>query len=179
MGHCSSAICESGVEVVRRLSKPLNEILTVFMDGEEVPGIMLYGLDSTVNDSEPCFPYSAWPWFVGLQTFILGGTRWRVRLWEIALSEIPSSELLWDATATTFGVFIDAGCLAAWIGMEGGFCDPPSLFLPECMSGGVIAARSASGKQWGRFGTSNPFSRLGDEDLLDLRIETQSLASAD
>lgn len=161
------------------MSRPLNEILTVFMDGEFVPGVMLYGLDSNADDGEPCFPYGAWPWLAGLKTFVLGGEHWRVRLWEIALPEIPSPELLWDATATTLGVLIDAGCLTAWMGLEGGFRDPPSLFLPECMSGGVVAARSASGRQWGRFGTLRPFGQLSDEDLLALRIEAQPLASAD
>jgi len=96
------------------MSRPLNEILTVFMDGEFVPGVMLYGLDSNADDGEPCFPYGAWPWLAGLKTFVLGGEHWRVRLWEIALPEIPSPELLWDATATTLGVLIDAGCLTAW-----------------------------------------------------------------
>ena len=165
--------------MVRRLSKSLNEVLTVYMDGEEVPGVMLYGLDSMANDSQPRFPGSAWPWLVARKTYVFGGKRWRVRLWEVALSAIPSPEILWNATSTTFGSLIDAGCLAAWMGLEGGFCDPPSLFLPECMSGGVVAARSASGRQWGQFENLHPISPLSDEDLLALRSDAQPLASAD
>jgi hypothetical protein len=107
--------------MVRRLSKPLEEILTVYMGGDEAPGVLLYGLDSTANDTEPRFPDSAWPWLVALKTYIFSGKRWRVRLREVALSAIPSPEILWNATTTTFGVFIDAGCLVAWMGLREAF----------------------------------------------------------
>jgi hypothetical protein len=56
------------------------------MGGDEVPGVLLYGLDSTANDTEPRFPDSAWPWLVALKTYVFSGKRWRVRLWEVALS---------------------------------------------------------------------------------------------
>ncbi len=161
------------------MRKLLREVLTVYVDGDEVPGVLLYGLDSPKNDREPRFPGEAWSGFVALKTYVFHGESWRVRSWEIALSKIPSLDLLSQATSTTLDAFIGSGSVVAWMGLEGNFCDPPSLFLPECMSGGVVTARTASGKQWNRLDTAHSFEPLSDEDLLALRAEAYPLASAE
>jgi hypothetical protein len=159
------------------MRKSLPEVLTVYVDGDEVPGVLLYGLESPANDREPRFPGEAWPGFMALKTYDFHGESWRVRLWEIALSEIPPIGVLEHATSDTFDAFIGSGFVVTWMGFEGSFCDPPSLFLPECMSGGVVTARSASGKRWNRLDPARSFEPLSDVELLELRAEAGPLAS--
>jgi hypothetical protein len=161
------------------MRESLRDALTVYVGGDEVPGVLLYGLESTTNDSEPRFPGEAWPGFVSLKTYILHGESWRVRLWEVALSEIPPIDVLQHAIGDTLDAFLGSGVVVAWMGLEGSFCDPPSLFLPECMSGGVITARSASGKRWNGPGAAHSFEPLSDNDLLALRAEAHPLASVE
>jgi len=161
------------------MRKLLREVLTVYVGGDEVPGVLLYGLESPANDREPRFPGEAWPGFVALKTYVFHGEFWRVRLWEVALSGIPPIDVLEHATSDTFDAFIGSGFVAAWMGLEGSFCDPPSLFLPECMSGGIVTARSASGKRWNRLYTAHSFQPLSNEDLLALRAEVYPLASVE
>ena len=61
------------------------------------------------------------------------------------------------------------GCRVAWVGAEEiPFCDPPGLFDPACMTGGVLA--------WpidGSFGCpldpDQPLTAASDEEMLQLR----------
>lgn len=66
----------------------------------------------------------------------LHGDRWSVALWDVPVAH-------WASVTDTFRdvrEIIRRGCVVAWVGAEGFlFSDPPHLFDPAFMSGGVLA----------------------------------------
>lgn len=58
--------------------------------------------------------------------------------------------------------------IVGWCGIEGHFVDPPKLFSPEEMSGGVWAALTCEGEFSCTALLGRPFLALKDDDLTRL-----------
>jgi hypothetical protein len=155
---------------------PLREVLTVIRDGLQVPGITFYGLSQGGARPEAVFPDDFWPTGTEYSTSWLGGVGWSVLVWDLALPEWSRGPVFRTALVETFSALQHGGCVIAWIGREGYFCDPPQLFLPECMSGGILAACGLGGKMWADLDPEMPLSPLPDSVLLELRAASTGLA---
>lgn len=120
------------------------DALTVFVDGDELPGIMVYGLASRGMRTPRAAPDGVWPGAASIEEVSLHGERWEVVIWEIALAEWPARDAWKAAIRNALRAHIEAGCVVSWVGAEGiPFCDPPELFDVACMSGGVLAWMTA------------------------------------
>jgi hypothetical protein len=75
---------------------------------------------------------------------------------------------------------IDVGCRVAWVGAEGiPFCDPPGLFDPDCMTGGVLAWLTSDGWFGCPLDPDQPLEPAPDRQLLRLRRWAGRLATND
>ena len=149
--------------------------LGIFVSGEERPGLTMYGYWPSEEKAAPHFPSRLWPPGVEVRESWLGGADWSVCVWDVAVHDWPAPADWQDVLAGSLGELLRAGAIVGWCGLEGFFADPPHLFDPEEMSGGVYAA-SAPG--WGFRCTAEldgPLRALPDSDLLALR----SLISGD
>lgn len=143
--------------------------LSIFWGGEERGGILAYGLWPRRPVSPPRFPQEAWPEHTEWKSVRLGGEGWFVCLWEILISTWPHANE-WAITINeTLKAFTDAGAEVAWCGIEGYFVDPPSLFAPSEMSGGVWALLRSDGALYGPPELDLPFATLPDEVLIQAR----------
>lgn len=104
---------------------------------------------------------------------------WRVIVWDVPITEWPESDAWTIAVRSTFDSLLAAGCVVAWIGREGYFCDPPDLFLPSCMSEGVVAAATVGGFFSCPVVPDKPLKYLTDEELLEIRSQSDGLAGLD
>lgn len=151
--------------------------LTIFADGQESPGVIIYGLGAPGSIKvEP----SAYEWTARRTTSVgqLSGPNWQVVLWEVRLAPWPH-ESEWDEVLErTLDSMLDAGATVAWVGAEGmPFADPPDLFAPEYMHGGVLVWRTADGGG-GQLDPDRPLCPVPDEELKKLRAEARGLADA-
>lgn len=117
---------------------------SVFIEGDEMLGFILYGLWLTPS------AYSSMPRYEAqgatVRTSRLEGDCWTIGILEVGFE---TGDHYWAAIGELDGV-LDAilknGAEVAWLGSEGlPFADPPDLFTVEWMEGGVLAARSADG----------------------------------
>jgi hypothetical protein len=161
------------------MSALARDSLTIFVGGEEVPGIIVYGLFAVGSERPVKFPVDAWVSAPETESFRLFGEGWEVLTWEIPIDLWPAGEQWRAALQATLQAMISRGCRVAWIGAEGvPFCDPPELFNPECMSGGVLAWMTDSGDSGGDLDPDHPIARVADDILLRLRIHARGLADA-
>lgn len=151
--------------------------MTVIHDGLQVPGLNFYGLLYPDDELKIKFPGQVWP-DAKYSEFVLWGDGWRVVNWEVAVSVWPTGESFRKAVRETFKVLRQAGSVVTWIGAEGYFCDPPDLFSPDCMSGGVLAAATADGREWLSLDADEPVSPLSDEVLQELKQASPGLSDA-
>lgn len=151
----------------------------VFVDGEIVPGLMFYGLDRPDNPHDVVFPRHLWRGLSPIKMFVLGGERWRVHLWEIALEVVENSAAFGQIIDATLESLLSVGCAVAWVGVEGNFCDPPNLFSPDCMSNGVFALQTPRGRRWNSFMVPGEWNAAPDELLREIRGEAILLAGAE
>jgi hypothetical protein len=153
---------------------PLTEqSLGVFWSGEEVDGITAYGYWHQLPPMEPIFPRDLWPAGTEFKRAKLSGDGWIVILWDIAIRRWPSPEDWEDVLQRTLQRMCEAGARVAWCGIEGAFAEPPGLFDPARMSGGVYAAYTPG---FGFLNTAHlrePFRTLSDNDLLTIRAEAE------
>lgn len=120
---------------------------SVFVDGEERTGYILYGLWSEA--AAPCEQLDARALRVGAaiaRPFRLVGDGWNVLGVDCAfVSDLDYREAL-DRLEGQMDAIIAAGARVAWMGSEGlPFADPPDLFTVEWMEGGVLAGRTREG----------------------------------
>lgn len=156
---------------------PARDALTIFVDGDEVPGIIVYGLFTAGSERPVDFPADVWISAPEPGSFRLSGDRWEVLTWEIPIDVWPTGEHWRTAVQATLQAMIDRGGRVAWIGAEGvPFCDPPELFSPDCMSGGVLAWMSDSGDFSCELDPDRPVVRVADDVLLRLRVHARGLA---
>lgn len=159
------------------MTPPLREVLTVIHDGLQVPGLSFYGLLKAGGQRrEATFPSGVWPTDTEHSVSTLRGKGWCVLVWDVALSTWPRADSFKAAIASTFSTMLKAGAVVTWIGREGYFCDPPQLFSPEFMSGGVLAARSAGGSAWLDLDPDAPLAPLPDPVLTELRAASAGLS---
>jgi len=161
------------------MERPIREILTIFSGGEEVSGLLFYGLRQRGRPTSAIFPSKAWPPNTRVSDFMLYGNNWEVLMWEVEVSEWPRSGQWTNALQETFSTLLQDGAVVSWIGIEGYFCDPPDLFRPECMSRGVLAAMTADGSMIGQIHPDQPLARLSDADLEYLRSAAKGLADTE
>lgn len=97
-----------------------------FVDGEEKPGLIAYGLAGPGAWRDVVFPADAWFAQSEPEVFDLYGESWRVHVWEVPLATWPTGIGFQGAVSRTLDALIRCGSAVAWIGAEGiPFCDPP------------------------------------------------------
>lgn len=152
--------------------------LTIFVDGDEEPGLIAYGLAAPEAWRDITFPSNAWPASPDLDAFDLSGGNWRVHGWEVPIIIWPTGSDFHSAVKGTLAALIRGGCRVAWIGAEGvPFCDPPGLFDPDCMSGGVLAWMTDDGQFDCPMDPDSVLTPVNDDDLLRLRTHAHGLAN--
>lgn len=157
----------------------VRDSLTIFVDGDEVPGLIAYGLRTPRTGPLPEFPSSAWIAKPEPTPFALHGDTWEVLMWEVPIIIWPTGPTFQEAVRGTLEALIGSGCRVAWIGAEGlPFCDPPGLFDPECMSGGVLAWITDNGKFQCPLDPDDVLAPVTDDELLVLREHARGLADA-
>lgn len=159
---------------------PARDSLTIFVDGDEVPGMIAYGLRSPGQDLVCEFPADAWTAHpAAAAASLLSGDGWEVVAWEIPIVVWPSAADLRAALRRTLGALIKGGCRVAWAGAEGvPFCDPPQLFDTECMTGGVLAWLLDTGDYDCDLDPDAPLAPKSDDVLVRLREHAKGLADA-
>lgn len=159
---------------------PARERLTIFLGGsEEVPGLSFYGLTThAVKAHVPQFPRGRWPMCPAPEATLLQGEDWRVAGWDLHVASWPTGDGFRDAIRATLQVLINVGSRIAWVGAEGiPFCDPPGLFDPACMTGGVLAWLSREGAFGCPLDPDQPLTAASDEEMLQLRDRAGWLAT--
>jgi hypothetical protein len=147
------------------------DALGVFWRGEEVDGMIFYGYRGSLeNPAVPVLnallPLELWPAGSDYRLTKMFDDGWRVNVWDFKPSEWP---VQWRAVVeATLESICEQGASIAWCAVEGMFVDPPWLFLPEEMSGGVYAARSAETGFLCHTDIDEEFVRLTDDQLLRL-----------
>ena len=144
-------------------------LLKIFWEGDEVSGITTYGYWKGKVVKELVFPRHLWPERTLFKTSRLHGEGWEVIVWDIRISIWPSHQDWIELIRTTLKSMVEAGAEVAWCGLEGFFADPPSLFDPNEMSGGVYATFS---KEFGFQCSAHlglPFKALSDSEVGKLR----------
>lgn len=158
---------------------PARDALTIFVAGDEEPGLIAYGLSTPQAWREVGFPTDAWLASPEPESFVLHGSNWRVHGWEVPIVIWPTGAAFQGAVRRTLEAMIRSGCRAAWIGAEGlPFCDPPGLFDPGCMSGGVLAWMTDDGRFECPLDPDRALAPVSDVDLLQLRAHARGLADS-
>ena len=158
---------------------PVREALKIFVDGEETPGLIVYGLRQRDGPAAAGFPADVWIAPPEPSDFTLYGEAWEVLLWEVPIPIWPTPVEMQAALSATLGALIEAGSRVAWIGAEGlPFCDPPELLDPHCMSGGVLAWMTDTGVADCFIDPDASILPVGDDVLLALRMHAAGLADA-
>lgn len=156
---------------------PAREVLTIVWQGEFHPGVIAYGLRRQDSTSNPLFPSGAWPVGTEVEEFRLTGDAWEVVRWDILVVKWPNPANWPDVIRQTLSSLLQSEAVVAWLGQEGGFCDPPYLFDPECMTGAVFAALT-SDIFLCPLDPDEPLRSLSDQELAQLRMASGGLASA-
>lgn len=153
--------------------------LTIFVDGDEVPGIIVYGVFALGSGRPVDFPAASWISHPEPCSFRLVGNEWEILTWEIPIDAWPTGERWKRAVRVTLQAMVDRGARVAWLGAEGlPFCDPPELFSPECMSGGVLGWLTDAGEYDCDLDPDRPIAYAADDTLLELRHYARGLADA-
>jgi hypothetical protein len=151
--------------------------LTIFIDGEETPGFIVYGLAPRGTRAPAAFPSAAWVANPRADESVLHGEAWEVKFWEVPMIIWPTGDEFVAAVRRTLGAMIDRDCRVAWIGAEGiPFCDPPQLFDPGCMSGGVLAWMTDDRRFQCPLRPDRALAPIADDQLLALRTHARGLA---
>lgn len=142
--------------------------LGVFWEGEEVDGVTIYGFWVDSKPEPPQLDLSEWR-SAQAKPSRLYGPGWTVWLWDIRIEEWPE-RLGWEKTVHgTLRQVLSGGAEIAWCGLEGMFVEPPGLFDPTAMSGGVWAAADKAGHTFGPPALDAAFRPLDDAQLCLLR----------
>lgn len=158
------------------MKPPASELLHVIWNGEQVPGVSFHGLFERHGHETVQFPREPWPDAMGVHEFLLHNDHWEVAVWDVPMASWPTGTRWREAVRTTFSKLLASGARVAWIGLEGLFCDPPDLFTPSCMSGGVLAALTCTGDFWCPVDPHAPLAALTDDQLLRLRQASEGLS---
>jgi hypothetical protein len=159
---------------------PSREALTIFHGGrEELPGLIFYGLLSAEHGGRPQFPTKAWSEAAEPEELHLHGEGWRIIGWELPVHVWPRGSAFESAVRATLAELVSTGARVAWVGAEGiPFVEPPALFDPGLMAGGVLAWMTDDGKFACPLDPDEPIPRISDETLQGLRRHAGQLASS-
>jgi hypothetical protein len=150
--------------------------LTVFIDGEEEAGFIVYGL------FEPTIWASNGHTITGprhSEPFLLSGQQWVVVSFDVPMPAWPPFKDLQDEISGWLRSIVSAGASVAWVGAEGmPYCDPPQLFSVDHMSGGVLAAHTPDGWIKSNLNPDAPINPLNDSDMGYLRRATHGISNS-
>jgi hypothetical protein len=152
--------------------------MTVYWDGEEATGFIVFALGGPQVKRPRTLPNLDWPVEFDVRSSTLTGERWKVAVWYVRVSAWPTARRFRDSIRQLLCGLVGEGYSAAWVGIDGSFVDPPELFMPKAMSGGVLAACSDTTGFLEAVDLDEPFRALSDEDMLRLREASGGLASA-
>lgn len=152
--------------------------MTLYWDGDEAPGFIVYALGGPEIQRPRGLPDFGWAFEPEVSPWTLKGERWKVDVWFVRVAGWPTQQEFRDSIRQVIGGLIDDGYSVAWIGMEGFFADPPSLFMPDAMSGGVLAACSRETGFLLAIDLDAPLQALTDSEMLRLREASLGFASA-
>ncbi|MGX5680946.1 hypothetical protein [Schumannella luteola] len=156
------------------------DALAVFRDGEEVPGIHVYGLRVRHDPRVALYPSEVWDTTGEPTRFTLYGDNWEVLLWAVPLRKWPRKKRMAAALRATMSRMIDSGCRVAWVAAEGfPFCDPPMLFDPACMSDSVLAWMDDSGRGWFDLDPDRPIAPVSEDVVQSLRKYSAGLSDVE
>ncbi len=141
----------------------------IFWNGEEVDGITIYGFFTGEKTEELDTPINIWPLSSEFKHSQLSGDNWTVWLCDIRIKEWPEKSAWLNAIERTFEVMIHHGAIVSWAGLEGFFVEPPDLFKPELMSGGVWAIKMRDGRFVCNSRIGESFETLEDSILNRIR----------
>jgi len=155
------------------------DALTVFVGGDEHPGVIAYGLAPRGGRRSRETPVASWHGYAAaLDEYVLAGDAWEIVAWEFALSSWPTGDDWLTAVNDTLRAHVEAASRVAWIGAEGvPFCDPPELFDPHCMAGGVLAWMTDVAFEC-PLDPDKPLAPVDDSTLMRLREYAAGLADA-
>jgi hypothetical protein len=164
---------------------PAREQLVILIAGqdgdglEEAPGFIVYGLGAPRSIvREP--PGRLLKVIRIEKTSRYYGENWEVIRWDVPMWYWPSGAEWRETLSMFFDAMISAGARVSWVGSETSpFSDPPTLFDPQYMSGGVFAWRTADGRVGGQLDPDRPLVPASVDDLLALREYAQGLADVD
>jgi hypothetical protein len=142
--------------------------LGIFWEGEEVDGVTIYGYWTGLKPAPPRVELSELPG-AEAKPSRLDGSGWTVWLWDIRIQEWPDRRHWQGAIQGLLRQVMKGGAHVAWCGLEGMFVEPPGLFDPCEMSGGVWAAADKAGHMFGPPALDDAFLPLNDEQLSILR----------
>lgn len=147
--------------------------LGIFWEGEEVDGVTIYGYWHGSKPEPPKLDLPEWP-AAQARPSRLEGPSWTVWLWDIRVDEWPEPPRWRDAVQRTLRRVMASGAEVAWCGLEGMFVEPPGLFDPVEMSGGVWAAVDKAGHTFGPPMLDAAFRPLNDQQLSTLRANVKT-----
>ncbi len=153
--------------------------LGVFWGGEEVAGVRFYGLWRGELLTPPTFPLGLWPSESEVSPWRLWGDGWTVWLWEVKIGPWPADDQWVLVVSRTLEAILRAGAGISWCAIEGCFVDPPNLFSPTAMSGGVWSCRSKGGIDVEAPELQGAFRYVSDHVLARLHAEATSLLGGD
>lgn len=146
-----------------------DDSLRIFWNGDELRGITAYGYWRGDAAQHPPFPLDLWPAGAECKPGSLHGPGWRVLLWDVRVPVWPAAEAWERVLEGTLQALCAAGARVAWCGVEGCFADPPGLFSPEDMSGGVWAALVPGRGFRCSAKLGGTYRALTDRELVELR----------
>lgn len=116
------------------------EVLGIYWNSTfgDVDGQTFYLFSKSLDYISPEFPTFLWPEKTESKKHKLFGDDWVIWLWDVKFSTPPEE---WKkVTKDTLSYFIKYNAKISWCGLDGYFSEPPELFDPNEMSGGVYAA---------------------------------------
>ena len=145
--------------------------MVVFIDGTEVPGFLLYGLFPP--DADPQSP--ALPDAVRSRRHDLTGPGWLIPIWTIPVTDWLTGDAWQTEVRRLLTSIVEQGARVAWLASEGApYADPPWLFDPAEMSGGVYAYLTAAGRYACPLDPGRPWLTITNDELGQLRQDARS-----
>jgi hypothetical protein len=148
---------------------PRDRALTVYWQGQEEIGLLLYGLRRPEQHPEIDLTGLVAEGADVSEPWLLHGEGWAVDLWTIRTPGVPVGSDWRAMLERILGRLLDAGYEVAWFATEGDFVDPPGLFDPAVMGEGVYAAASRETGFLCRDAGEGDLTVLADGDLARLR----------
>jgi hypothetical protein len=143
---------------------------SVFIDGTEVLGFIVYGLWSGVLEPAMRIDYEALC-LTGatIHPFRLIGDGWTILGCDIGFHSPDAYSGALSRTEALFDCILSLGAHVAWMGYEGlPFADPPRLFTDEWMEGGVLAGKTRDGVFRSGIDATTGHSPLNARQMSDL-----------